>query len=174
MNLDGVRINHQGLGYNSYTNISRQTNNSEPPNISHGVNKKNHFVHGNSGRMDKLKEVYDDKTLKKMGVIECSSCASRRYVDGSNDPHVSFKTPTHVSPEASVAAVTSHEMEHVSHEQNSAKSEGGKVIGQSVSIFMAVCPECGVSFASGGVTRTTVSKPVENEQDKGHLVDLKL
>lgn len=30
-------------------------------------------------------KAYDEKTLKQMGVIECSTCANRTYQDGSDD-----------------------------------------------------------------------------------------
>lgn len=172
MNLSGVGVNNSNLLNNTYN--AKQPGNTQLPVSNQGAPSKSHFVQGESNRIDQLKDIYDDKSLKKMGIIECATCASRRYVDGSDDAHVSFKTPTHISPEASVSAVMGHEMEHVSHEQSNAKAEGGKVTAQSVSIFMSVCPECGISYASGGVTRTTVVKPVDNEQDKGHLVDLKL
>ena len=33
---------------------------------------------------------------------ECETCKNRKYVDGSNESDVSFKSPTHVSPEASM------------------------------------------------------------------------
>ena len=46
---------------------------------------------------------------------ECQTCKNRRYQDGSNDPSVSFKMPTKLSPERAAFAVRSHEMEHVAH-----------------------------------------------------------
>jgi hypothetical protein len=106
---------------------------------------------------------YGDKLLKKIGAIECTTCQNRRYVDGSNDPGVSFKTPEHVSPEGSGAAVRAHEQEHVSREGAKAQAEGRKVVAQSVQIFTDVCPECGRSYVSGGKTTTTTKADNKNK-----------
>ena len=35
---------------------------------------------------------------------ECQTCKERKYQDGSNDPGVSFKTPTNVAPEQAAGA----------------------------------------------------------------------
>ncbi|MDA3847397.1 MAG: hypothetical protein PF505_12785 [Vallitaleaceae bacterium] len=147
------------------TGVPEQTGFSQQPSSAK-------FVTGEEARINELLKTYDEKTLKRMGIIECATCASRTYVDGSNDPGVSFKTPTHVGASQSVQAVVGHEMEHVGREQNKASSEGGNVISQSVSIHMSNCPECGVSYAAGGVTRTTTSVPVQ--APTGQLVDMKL
>ena len=40
---------------------------------------------------------------------ECQTCKNRKYVDGSNEGNVSFKTPGHISPESSGAVVMAHE-----------------------------------------------------------------
>jgi len=136
-------------------------------------------------RMERLTEVYGEKRLKQMGYIECATCSSRSYVDGSNDPGVSFKTPTNISPEASFSAVSSHEQEHVSNEKASAQAENREVISQSVKLFSSVCPECGRVYASGGLTTTvTASKPSSENQSqpyrgnsaekKGNLVDARV
>jgi hypothetical protein len=95
--------------------------------------------------------------LKRTGKIECQTCKARRYQDGSNDPGVSFKAPGYISPESSAAVVSAHEQEHVSREQASAKSEGRRVVSQSVRLFTSVCPECGRVYVSGGETRTTTA-----------------
>lgn len=45
---------------------------------------------------------YDKSAIKQMvrtGKIECETCASRKYQDGS-DEMVSFKSPSHISPES--------------------------------------------------------------------------
>lgn len=106
----------------------------------------------------------EEKMLKKLGVIECSTCSSRQYVDGSDDAGVSFKTPTHVSPEASNAAVVSHEQEHVARESSKASAEDRQVVSQSVQIYMDTCPECGRVYTSGGKT-TTTTKGAEKTSD---------
>ena len=95
----------------------------------------------------------------RTGKTECQSCKERRYVDGSNDPGVSFKSPQYVAPTASAAAVSSHEREHVNREQAKAKDEGKKVLSQTVQIKTAVCPECGRTYVAGGTTTAvTASK----------------
>lgn len=64
---------------------------------------------------------------------ECQTCERRKYQDGSNDAGVSYKTPTHISPEQASQAVRGHEMEHVVREQAKAAREDRKVVSQSVS-----------------------------------------
>ncbi len=86
---------------------------------------------------------------------ECQTCKNRKYKDGS-DEMVSFKSPTHISPQNAAAAVRSHEQEHVSNAYSKAASGNGKVLRASVSIHMAVCPECGRSYVSGGTTHTQI------------------
>lgn len=86
---------------------------------------------------------------------ECQTCKNRKYVDGS-DEMVSFKSPTHLSPQNAASAVRSHEQEHVSNAYGKAASDNGKVIRASVSIHTAICPECGRSYVSGGTTHTQI------------------
>ena len=74
---------------------------------------------------------------------------------------VSFKSAAHISPEASAARVMSHEMEHVSNAYEKAAEKGGKVISCGVSLKTAICPECGRSYVSGGLTRTAIAYPNE-------------
>lgn len=86
---------------------------------------------------------------------ECQTCENRKYQDGSDDPGVSFKSPTKLSPERAATAVIGHEMEHVSREQDKARRTGREVVTQSVSIHNSICPECHRVYVSGGTTRTT-------------------
>ncbi len=51
---------------------------------------------------------------KKSSPAECETCANRKYQDGS-DENVSFKSASHISPEASGSRVRAHEQEHVSN-----------------------------------------------------------
>ena len=93
----------------------------------------------------------------------CETCRERKYQDGS-DENVSFKSAAHISPNAAGAAVRAHEGEHVSNAYKKAAMEGGKVIHAGVSIHTAVCPECGRTYVSGGVTNTTLSLPKDGEK----------
>lgn len=94
---------------------------------------------------------------------ECQTCKERKYQDGSDDPGVSFKTPTNIAPEMVASAVRGHENEHVVREQAKARQEGRKVVNQSVTYHTAICPECGKVYVSGGTTRT-VTKAAEDQQ----------
>jgi len=128
--------------------------------------------------LDSLKSVYSEKQLKKLGIIECQTCANRTYVDGSNDPGVSFKTPSHIDPEQSAGVVMAHELEHVSNEQADADRDNREVISQSVQLHSSICPECGVSYVAGGVTKTVTRSKSEyglsDELTKGLKVDNKI
>lgn len=87
---------------------------------------------------------------------ECETCKNRKYKDGSDETNVSFKTATHVSPNAAGAAVRAHEGQHVSNAYSKAAKNNGKVLNASVSIHTSVCPECGRSYVSGGTTHTQI------------------
>lgn len=87
--------------------------------------------------------------------MECQTCNNRRYQDGSDDPGVSFKMPTHIDPAVSAGAVLGHEREHVMRNQAKAASEGDKVVSQSVILHGDTCPECGRFYIAGGTTYTT-------------------
>lgn len=86
---------------------------------------------------------------------ECQTCKERKYQDGSNDPGVSYKTPTNIDPSQAASSVRSHEQEHVTREQAKAQREGREVVSQSVTLHTAICPECGKVYVSGGTTRTS-------------------
>ena len=110
----------------------------------------------------------EDKTPQEvMEESECQTCKKRKYQDGSDDPGVSFKTPTNIAPEQAAAAVRGHELEHVVREQAKAREEGRKVVSQSVTIHTGICPECGEVYVSGGTTRTvTKANPVQETQQE--------
>lgn len=104
-------------------------------------------------------EAADPDARKKAGressPEECQTCKERKYQDGS-DENVSFKSASHISPEAAGAAVRAHEGEHVSNAYKEAAENGGEVVNASVTIHTAICPECGRTYVSGGTTSTTI------------------
>jgi len=124
--------------YSIYMNTNTQAGSTREPVNFHANNKAS-----KPGDLHKPDEV-----------TECQTCKNRKYVDGSNDPGVSFKTPTKISPQASFSAVSSHEQEHVSRENAKALRSGREVVSQSVRIYTSVCPECGRVYSSGGKTIT--------------------
>ncbi|MEE9910137.1 MAG: hypothetical protein K4571_00295 [Deltaproteobacteria bacterium] len=84
----------------------------------------------------------------------CQTCASRRYVDQSNDSSVSFQTPTKLAPSEAALAVAAHENEHVVNNRERAEQED-MVARSTVTISYDVCPECGRIYVAGGKTTTT-------------------
>lgn len=96
---------------------------------------------------------------KKIGATsspeECDTCKNRKYQDDSNE-NVSFKSASHISPNAAGSAVRAHEGEHVANAYEKATQNNGKVVNASVSIHTSVCPECGRTYVSGGTTNTTI------------------
>lgn len=125
-------------------------------------------------------EKYGSDSGKKgdFDTYECQTCANRKYQDGSDDPGVSFKTPTTLSPEKAASAVRSHEYEHVNREQAKAERENRNVVSQSVTYHSAICPECGKVYIAGGTTRTVTKADLENtynlkdQKQEGGLMDL--
>lgn len=107
---------------------------------------------GQGKEENKIKGIGEDEEDPKK---ECQTCKNRKYKDGS-DEMVSFKTPTHISPEGAASAVRAHEQEHVNNAYAKAATKNGKVISASVSIHTAVCPECGRTYIAGGTTHTQI------------------
>ena len=117
---------------------------------------------------DDLKLGEDAKTPREVvEESECQTCKNRKYQDESDDPGVSFQTPTNVAPEQAAAAVRGHEQEHVVREQAKAQREDRKVVSQSVTMHTEICPECGDVYVSGGTTRTvTKANPTQETQQE--------
>lgn len=109
---------------------------------------------------------------KQEGAQECQTCKNRKYQDGSNDPGVSYKTPTQLSPEQASSAVRGHEMEHVTREQSKADRENREVVAQTVMLHTAVCPECGRPYISGGTTRTVTKGRQETPSPEKYQVGM--
>ena len=125
---------------------------------------------------DQLKDPALENTKSAQEVMEegeCQTCKERKYQDGSDDPGVSFKTPTSVAPEQAAGAVRGHENEHVVREQAKARREDRKVVSQSVTYHTAICPECGTAYVSGGTTRTVTKADTDGqaEQQSGQQQD---
>lgn len=95
------------------------------------------------------------RNMIRSGQLECETCRSRKYQDGS-DEMVSYKAPAHISPESAGAAVRAHEQEHVVNAYNSAAKNNGQVISANVSLQTSVCPECGRTYVSGGTMTTQI------------------
>jgi hypothetical protein len=130
-----------------------------PDKVSAGAHPQSQFPPEIDGVTGKESPTSGSKIDKKL-FRECETCERRKFKDVSNDPSVSFKTPTSVAPGAEAYAVAAHENQHVSHEKGKAMREGKEVVYQSVQIHTAVCPECGRVYVSGGKT-TTAGGPQE-------------
>jgi hypothetical protein len=109
----------------------------------------------------------DANSPEQVGAAGCETCKNRKYQDGSNDPGVSFKTPGHIDPGSAQSVVRGHEQEHVSNERAKAQTEGRKIVSQSVTLFNAICPECGRVYVSGGVTRTVMTSADNKAKNYG-------
>ena len=146
-------------------------------------NPYNSNIFGSSmGREAKTDALQDSSTEKVNPSEACQTCKNRKYQDGS-DENVSFKSATHISPQAAAGAVRAHEGEHVANAYTKAAKDNGTVVRASVSIHTAVCPECGRTYVSGGTTSTAIkygdpkNPYVKNQMAqqadafKGHFID---
>lgn len=104
---------------------------------------------------------------------ECQTCKRRKYVDGSNEGDVSFKSPAHIDPSASAAVVMGHEKEHLSNAIAEGNEENKELVSASITLKTSVCPECGRVYVSGGVTNTTIrtTSGQKNENPYNKLQD---
>lgn len=107
-----------------------------------------------------------DSSSKVNAAVECQTCANRKYVDGSNESNVSFKTPGRIRPEESYSKVSSHEREHVSNAIAKSSKPGAELVRATVTLKMGVCPECGKIYVAGGITNTQIKYTEENPYEK--------
>jgi len=136
----GVQLNLPSpfIDYKALPNVNKGADNNALPSVSEGPDSKakTNLLEG----------------LKPAG--RCETCANRKYVDKSDDPSVSYQTPTTLNASTSAIAVAAHESEHVNNEQANARTDDRKVVQQSVTFTYAVCPECGRLYVAGGNTKT--------------------
>lgn len=129
------------------------------PTLREGIDPAEFAVRSRMQYVDQEQDTQGVQTGKSAQEVmeegECQTCKERKYQDGSDDPGVSFKTPTQIAPEQAASVVRGHEQEHVVRERAKAQREDREVISQSVTLHTAICPECGKAYISGGTTRTT-------------------
>ncbi len=142
-------------------------------NLDNKIENLEKKINNLENRLQKLKSQKQDG--------KCETCENRKYQDGSNDPGVSFKNASKVSPEMAESAVRAHEQEHVSHNRAQAQEDDKEIVYQYVRIKHAICPECGRNYVAGGETVTvTRTNPKERfnvgmedkEKEKGNLLDM--
>lgn len=117
-------------------------------------------------KVGKVEEEGKTKGFGRVKSTECMTCKNRKYVDGSDEGNVSFKTPGHISPESSAAMVSAHEQQHVANARREGSKENAKLMSANVRLKLAVCPECGTSYVAGGVTSTTIQYSEENPYEQ--------
>lgn len=114
-------------------------------------------------KLDTLNKRIENLEKRTSGKEDCETCKNRKYQDGSDDPGVSFKTPSNISPEDAASKVRGHEYEHVYRNRAKAERENREVVSQTVTIKTSVCPECGTPYVSGGQT-DTVTRAKKDER----------
>mgnify|MGYP003480185824 FL=1 len=184
MGITGVNNNFQTYGYTDQFNMGKPGVSDDMPN---GMKPNADAVDGKdgeTGKNDATRKGADSVEEKDGRKKECQTCKNRKYIDGSDEANVSFKNAAHASPEAAGAAVRAHEGQHVSNAYSKASEKDGKVIFASVRIHTAICPECGRSYVSGGVTDTQIKyynesnpyqqdlKATDGMKARGERVDL--
>ena len=160
------------------SNIEKNQYDSQYDNDSNIINPHNNTksIHNNKNfdtvELSNISQKHDEDSPT---VEKCQTCENRKYQDGSNDPSVSFKTPTAISPDRAAAAVRNHEMEHVFNEQAKALKEDREVVSQSVTYSTNICPECHRVYVSGGETRTVTRNKSNHDTvmaaEKGKFFD---
>lgn len=160
LSVMGVGSMPYSMGYGMYGSVSGVAG-----SVAGTDGAKRMLPVGAVGNVDGTRGVEDSRAAKRVGKAECQTCKSRKYKDGS-DEMVSFKSATHISPQAAGAAVMAHEQEHVSNAYKKAALGDGKVLQASVQLHMGVCPECGRSYVAGGTTSTKIQYNEDNPYEK--------
>ncbi len=161
-----MAIGSIGMGYRmpnwSHSQNAAQSKSALPKNWEAGASAESLKKDGGTLAATAREEQSPSSAVqRKSDTGECETCKNRKYQDGSDDPGVSYKTPTTIDADMANAAVRSHEQEHVGREQFQAEQEGREVVFQTVTIHNAICPECGRIYVSGGTTRTVTKEQVE-------------
>ncbi|SFH57416.1 hypothetical protein SAMN04487830_10284 [Pseudobutyrivibrio sp. OR37] len=146
--MEGIGITNLNIGYNS----------GFTPKPLSSLGRE---IIANGGTEAQATKYTNRREAIHAGLVECATCASRKYQDGS-DEQVSFKSAAHIAPQAAASRVRGHEQEHVNNAYDKAEKSGGKVLQASVSIHTAVCPECGKTYVAGGTTATKIAYPNED------------
>ncbi len=139
--------------------------------LSYSTEMKNQVENKTSAGIEK-------KDINK--IDDCKTCSERKYQDVSDDGGVSFQSATKVSPGQAASAVMGHEREHYSREQSKADREGRKVVSNEIRLTHGICPECGKTYVSGGVTTTKTrseqpsQKALNKNEVKGINFDAKV
>lgn len=133
------------------------------------VNMSNNYVIPVSGtsRVTPISTDNSVASAPKVQPVECQTCKSRTYKDGSNEGDVSFKAPGHIDPSASYSKVMSHEQEHVANAREKTVGNDASLLSASVSLKIAICPECGRTYVAGGTTTTRIAYNENNPYERG-------
>jgi len=132
----------------------------------------NHSVIINQNSFGDSVELSPDAIESITSAKPCETCMSRKYVDQSDDPSVSFQTPKNINPNMSATVVAAHEQEHVSNNRREAERNDREIVNQSVTLHYDTCSECGKLYVSGGTTRTTtMEKSNDSDEDNTHSED---
>ncbi len=108
---------------------------------------------------------------KQLGIEKCETCENRKYVDGSNEADVSFKSPGHIDPSSAASVVSAHEHQHVANAIQEGNKPDAELVSVSVSLKTDTCPECGRTYVSGGVTHTQIKHTADgSDMDKAMAV----
>lgn len=142
-----------------YSNSETEREIKTPEEMQHDREVAMAILKGKSPRDAENLNPYLEKMIKEQLEPEdgeCETCENRKYVDGSNEGNVSFKSAQTISPESAASRVLAHEYEHVRNAMREDQKEDAELVSVSVSLKTAICPECGKSYVAGGETRTTM------------------
>lgn len=133
------------------------------------VGMSNNYIvpYANVDKVTPIQTGNNVENSSKVKEVECQTCKSRKYVDGSNEADVSFKTPGHIDPGESYAKVMGHEQEHVANARQKTAGNDAELVSATVSLKLAVCPECGRTYVAGGTTNTMIKYNKDNPYDAG-------
>lgn len=138
-----------------YSNAQTERIFKTPQEMQHDREVAMAVLKGKTPREAENLNPYLEKMIEEQDA-ECETCKNRKYVDGSNEGNVSFKSAQHIAPQSAASTVLAHEYEHVRNAMREDQKDDAELVSVSVSLKTGICPECGKSYVAGGETRTTM------------------
>lgn len=124
------------------TSHPRMVNNKS--NISLNTDIKVQRIPSRKEFLDSLVKTYGEKELKRLGVLECKTCAKRNTeIDEESSFANVYKEDSNINTNAGM-------LKELEHDKTDSKKKDGEVTHKKEGTPISICPECGRKYVHGG------------------------